>query len=54
MLKTREGLANADFGIEFRIQSLFQELPHVFVQGIAEATHTPAMIIFYILAQVLG
>jgi hypothetical protein len=44
----------SDFGIQLRIQSGLEELPHASVRCSVEAMSTPALTVFYILTEVLG
>jgi hypothetical protein len=43
-----------DFGIQLRIQSVKEESPLLSVRCIAEAAHTPATTVFYILTEAVG
>jgi hypothetical protein len=44
----------ADSGIQFRLQSVSEDLSLAYIQSIAEDTHTPAAAVSYILIDGLG
>jgi hypothetical protein len=53
-LKTQKGLADPDYSVQLRIQSELEEISHASFRCNAEAAHTPAPTVFYILTKVLS
>jgi hypothetical protein len=61
LLMSRESVEDArrtrqspDFSVQLRIQSALEEIPLAFVRCSAEATQTPATILFCVLTKALG